>query len=254
VQLPRCSSTGISRARCRLFVFSGDGGYNEVLNGVEGDVAIGLIPGGGASVLPRALGQPRDPVAAARRLLDANPRRISLGRVNGRRFGFAAGVGLDAELVRRVDAFGRSRERGRAGNWAFGWVGLRLLAEHRFRLEPVLEIVGHGRVAFALAANADPYTFAGPIPLHVAPLARFDSGLDVVAPRHVSPAKLPRFLTYAVRGRGQEHARDVLYLHDTDRVELVCDRPLPLQADGEDLGDISRVTLEAERSAVTVLA
>jgi diacylglycerol kinase family enzyme len=237
----------------RIYVFSGDGGFNEVLNGVDGDVAIGLIPGGGASVLPRALGLPRDPVAAVRRLLGAKPRRISVGRVNGRRFGFAAGIGLDAELVRRVDAFGRTRERGRAGNWAFGWVGLRLLAERRFRLEPEIEIVGHGRVAFAVAANADPYTYAGPLPLHVAPLARFELGLDLVAPRRVSPSKLPRFLIYVVRGRGQERADDVIYLHDADRVELLCDRPLPLQADGEDLGDASRVTLEAERSAVTVL-
>jgi diacylglycerol kinase family enzyme len=237
----------------RIYVFSGDGGFNEVLNGVGGDVAIGLIPGGGASVLPRALGLPRDPVAAARRVLGAMPRRISVGRVNGRRFGFAAGLGLDAELVRRVDVYGRTREGGRAGNWAFGWVGLKLLAERRFRLEPEVEVVGHGRAAFALAANADPYTYAGPLPLHVAPLARFELGLDVVAPRRVSPSKLPRFLTYAVRGRGQERAGDVIYLHDVDRVELVCDRPLPLQADGEDLGDVSRVTLEAERSAVTVL-
>jgi len=237
----------------RLYVFSGDGGFNEVLNGVGADVTLGLIPGGGASVLPRALGLPRDPVRAARKLLDARPRRISLGRVNGRRFGFAAGVGLDAELVRRVDAFGRTREGGRAGNWAFGWVGLRLLAEHRFRIDPVLDVVGHGRGAFALAANADPYTYAGPLPLHVAPLARFELGLDLVMPRRLSASRIPRFATYAVRGRGQEGTRDIVYLHDLDRAEIVCDRPLPLQADGEDLGDVSQVLLEADRGAVRVL-
>jgi diacylglycerol kinase family enzyme len=237
-----------------VFVLSGDGGFNEVLNGVDGRTPLGLIPGGGANVLPRALGLPRDPVQAARRLLEARPRRISLGRVNGRRFGFAAGIGLDAELVRRVDALGRTAERGRAGNWAFAWAGLRLLADHRFRFEPELEIVGHGRAAFALAANCDPYTYAGPLPLHVAPLARFELGLDIVAPRRVTPGTLPRFLIYTVLGRGQKRARDVLYLHDVDRIELVCDRPLPLQADGEDLGNVSTVTLEVERGAVEVLA
>src|SRR6476659_6738475 len=52
-----------------LIVFSGDGGFNEVLNGVvRDDQPIGFIPGGGTSVLPRALGLPRDPVAAAERL------------------------------------------------------------------------------------------------------------------------------------------------------------------------------------------
>src|SRR5215216_157687 len=80
-----------------VYVFSGDGGFNEVLNGVGPETPVGFIPGGGASVLPRALGLPRDPVEAAERIVSGKPRRISLGRVNGRRFGFAAGVGIDAE-------------------------------------------------------------------------------------------------------------------------------------------------------------
>ena len=236
-----------------IYVFSGDGGFNEALNGVTGGTPVGFVPGGGASVLPRALGLPRDPVAAARRLLAGRTRRISLGRVNDRRFGFSAGVGLDAELVRRVDARGRTRERGRAGNVAFALEGLGLLAGSRFRLEPVLEVRGHGRAAFALAANCDPYTYAGRVPLHVAPLARFEGGLDLVGARALRPTSLPRFLTYVVRGSGQERARDVLYVPDVDRAQVVCDRPLPLQADGEDLGDVIEVLLEAERDAVSVL-
>ena len=236
-----------------IYVFSGDGGFNEVLNGVDPTTPLGLIPGGGASVLPRALGLPRDPVRAARRLLARRMRRISVGRVNGRRFGFSAGLGLDAELVRGVDALGRSLEQGRASNVRFAWTALRVLADHRFRLDPVLEVRGHGRAAFVLCANCDPYTYAGPIALHVAPLARFELGVDVVGARAVRPSALPRFLLYVLRGSGQERARDVLYAHDLDRAELVCDRPLPLQADGEDLGDVTKALVEAERDAVTVL-
>lgn len=212
-----------------------------------------MIPGGGASVLPRALGLPRDPVEAALRVRSGTPRRISLGRVNGRRFGFSAGIGLDAELVRRVDALGRTREGGRAGNWAFASAGLRILAEHRFRLEPALEVRGLGRAAFALAANGDPYTYAGRVGLHVAPLARFEAGLDVVGARRLHLGSLPRFGWYVLRGHGQERARDVLYAHDLDGAEIVCDRPLPLQADGEDLGDVTEAELEAERDAVSIL-
>jgi diacylglycerol kinase family enzyme len=33
----------------------------------------------------------------------------------------------------------------------------------------------------------------------------------------------------------------------------VCDEPMPLQVDGEDLGDVERAVFEAERDAVTVL-
>src|SRR5690348_4224381 len=104
-----------------LIVFSGDGGFNEVLNGVErNDLPIGFVPGGGTSVLPRALGLPRDPVRAAEQVADAlgagRSRTISTGRVNGRRFAFGAGIGIDAEAVRRIDDLGRSPEGRRPGD------------------------------------------------------------------------------------------------------------------------------------------
>ena len=236
-----------------VFVFSGDGGFNEVLNGIGPDTPVGFIPGGGANVLPRALGLPKDPVAAAEQLAAGEPRRISLGRVNGRRFGFAAGVGLDAEAVRRLDALGRTLENGRAGNLRFAWEVTRMISEHRARFEPVLEVLGRGRAAFTFVANCNPYTYAGPVPLRVAPEARFELGLDLVAPRVVSPASIPRLVTYALRGKGQTTAGDVLYAHDVDRIELVCDHPLPLQVDGEDLGDVTSALFEAERNAVLVL-
>src|SRR6185503_16759749 len=166
-----------------VYVFSGDGGLNEVLNEIGPDTPVGLIPGGGANVLPRALGLPRDPVEAAERIVSGETRRITLGKVNGRRFGFAAGVGIDAEAVRRLDLRGRTAEHGRAGNLLFAWEIARLLAERRGRFDPSLEILGRGRAAFALVANCDPYTYAGPVPIRIAPDARFDLGIDLVAPR-----------------------------------------------------------------------
>ena len=237
-----------------IYAFSGDGGFNEVLNGVDGRVPLGLVPGGGASVLPRALGLPRNPVRAAERLLRASERRISLGRVNGRRFGFAAGLGFDAELIRRVDELGRRADGRRPGNVRFAFEAVRLLAERHGRIGPTLEIAGFGRAAFALVANGDPYTYAGSVPLHIAPEARFELGLDVVAPRALRARGIPRLLFYAVTGRGQTTARDVLYGHDLDSLEIACDRPTALQVDGEDLGDVERAVFEVDRDAVRVLA
>jgi diacylglycerol kinase family enzyme len=243
-----------SRGAEALYVFSGDGVFNEVLNGIDAETPVGFLPGGGANVLPRALGLPRNPLRAAERVVLGRTRRISVGRVNGRRFGFAAGIGIDAEAVRRVDERGRSQEVGRAGNLVFAWDLVRLLGERRGRFGPALEIAGHGRAAFALVANTDPYTYAGPIPVHVAPMARFELGLDLVAPRRVSPLTLPRLVCYVLLGRGQGRARDVVYAHDLDRLEIACDEPMPLQADGEDLGDVTDAVFEAERGAALVLA
>src|SRR5256714_12583733 len=36
-----------------IVVFSGDGGFNEALNGLAADIPIGFLPGGRTSVLPR---------------------------------------------------------------------------------------------------------------------------------------------------------------------------------------------------------
>ena len=234
-----------------IYVFSGDGTYNEVVNGVTRDVPVGFVPGGGTSVLPRALGLPRNPQRAAERIAHGRPRRISLGRLNGRRFTFNAGIGFDAELVRRIDELGRRDDGKRPGDVRFGWTVVRTLAAHRLRYDPALEIEGLGRAAFALVANCSPYTYAGRLGLRFVPDASFEGGLDVVAPVAVRPRAIPRLASQALRGRPSR--RDVLLGHDLDRILIRCDTPQPVQVDGEDLGDVVEVEIIAERDALTVL-
>ncbi len=238
-----------------LIVFSGDGGFNEVLNGVErSDQPVGFLPGGGTSVLSRALGLPRDAVEAAERLADAlredRTRTISTGRVNGRRFGFGAGIGIDAEAVRRIDDRGRSPEGERPGDLAFIGTFARLLLERRGRLEPVLDIDGYGRAAFVLVANVNPYSFLKTVAIKASPEAVFEAGLDFLAPVSLTPRTVPPLLLALATGR---RARNALRGHDLDRISVRSDRPLPLHADGEDLGDVTEAVFEAERDSITVL-
>jgi diacylglycerol kinase family enzyme len=239
-----------------VIVFSGDGGFNEALNGIErNDLPVGFVPGGGTSVLPRALGLPRDPVEAAEQLagaLAANRfRRISTGRVNDRRFAFGAGIGIDAEVVRRVDDRGRSPDGTRPGDLAFVSTFARLLVEHRGRLEPMLEVEGFGRAAFVFVANVNVYSFLKAIAIKATPEAAFEQGLDFLAPVSVTPRTLPPLLYALARGRP---ARNALRGHDLDRIEVKTDRPLPLQVDGEDLGDVTEAVFEAERGSISVLS
>ncbi len=234
----------------RIYVFAGDGGFNEVLNGAPAGVALGFVPGGGTSVLPRALGLPRDPVEAARRLVAGRIRRISVGRANGRRFGFSAGVGLDAELIRRMDARGRDATGKRPGDLMFAWTVAQALAEHRARFDPALEIEGHGTAAFALVANSDPYTYVGRLPLRLPRGASFEGGLDLLGPRAFRARDVAGAIRYLLTGRTRI---PLVSLRDQDRIEIRCLAPMPLQLDGEDLGDVTEVVLEAERDAVDVL-
>ena len=255
-----------SRTCERLYVFSGDGGFNEAVNGIDGSIPVGFVPGGGTSVLPRALGLPRDPVECARMLARSDERRrISVGRVTyaageeaagappvSRRFTFSAGLGLDAELVRAVDRLGRVAGA-RPGDLAFLGALVRAIVKRRGRFEPGMTVLGRRRVAFTLVANGAPYTFLGRVPVQAAPDARFELGLDLVAPERLTPTRLPA-LAISVLGRPRHtHRRDILYLHDADEIRVECDVPTPLQADGEDLGDVTDVVFEAERGALDVV-
>jgi diacylglycerol kinase family enzyme len=237
-----------------VVVFSGDGGFNEALNGLRDEMPIGFLPGGGTSVLSRALGLPADPVAAAVQVADAlasgRTRRIGVGRANGRRFAFSAGVGLDAAAVRAVDQKGRASDGKRPGDMAFALAVLRIIATQRGHLEPALDVKGMGRAACVFVANTHPYTYAVGLPLPIVPEAEFELGLDMVAPVRIRRRSLVRTAWSLLRG----HPRDgMLYAHDADRFEIVCDEPMPLQVDGEDLGDVRDAVFEAERAAVAVL-
>jgi diacylglycerol kinase family enzyme len=102
-------------------------------------------------------------------------------------------------------------------------------------------------------ANGRPYTYIGPLAVTIAGRADFTGGLDFVAPREVSPASLPALVLRGVRGT-LDHDRRVLSGHDLDAFVVRCELPLPLQADGEDLGDVAEAEFAAERGALAVLA
>ena len=135
-----------------VWVLGGDGVVNEALNGIRDGVALGIVPAGGANVVARALG--------------ARERRISVGRVNGRRFAFSAGIGVDSEVVRELETRQRAQSGRRSSNLQYG----RAVAGRLFRgSEPRLEVVGQGRAAAVFVANDAVYTYAGPLPLRFLP-------------------------------------------------------------------------------------
>jgi len=80
--------------------------------------------------------------------------------------------------------------------------------------------------------------------------AAFELGLDFVAPRRLGLSDYPAAVRYIATGRG---TLDLLRGHDVDRIEVACREPMALQADGEDLGDVTEAVFEAERDAVSVL-
>ena len=102
-------------------------------------------------------------------------------------------------------------------------------------------------------SNDAVFTYAGPVPLKLSPAARFELGLDLAALGRVNVATLAMLVPRLALGRGLAGARGVLSGHDLDRLVIRSDEPRPLQADGEDLGDVTEAVFEAERDAITVL-
>ena len=113
-------ATELAREACEqadaLFVFAGDGGYNEALNGLDGVHSIGFVPGGGSSVLARALGIAREARRgrrAARGRTARGPGAAHLGGASQRAAVRLLGRGGDRRRARAPD--GRARpSRGRA--------------------------------------------------------------------------------------------------------------------------------------------
>jgi diacylglycerol kinase family enzyme len=166
-------------------------------------------------------------------------------------------VGADAQAVRLVDGAGRARGR-RPGDAYFAAQIMRTLLRGDFRM-PQLEVSLGDRVVArgvsVFAANVHPWSYLGPFALKLAPRATFEGGLDVVVPSDMRRRHLPRYATQLLVTGSQARRPDRLlaYLHDVDDVHVKCSRPLPMHADGDDLGDVEEAVFAVARNAARIL-
>ena len=237
-------------------MFSGDGTYNEAINGAAGRFRSGSCRAAGRACSRARSGFHAIPVAAAARagraLDEGRTRSIGLGRVNGRRFCFSAGIG---STPKRCAGSTRAAATATAGGQETRSSRPRSSGscfETRLRIASQLSVDGYGRAALVFVANGRPYTYAGAMPVMISADADFGGGLDFVAPREVSPRIAPGLAFRGIRGTLAADPR-VIAGHDLDGFVVRCDRPLPLQADGEDLGDVTEAIFAAERGALDVL-
>ncbi|NSC23812.1 diacylglycerol kinase family lipid kinase [Streptomyces albus subsp. chlorinus] len=263
-----------------VIALGGDGTVNEVVNGLlhdgpdpEGLPGLAVVPGGSTNVFARALGMPNDVVEATGHLLDAleagSQRTVGLGVAGGvpgtddagipeRWFTFAAGLGFDAGVVGRVE---QQRERGKRSTHPLyvRQVVRQFLGEpHRRHGTITLEREGEEPVeglALSIVCNTAPWSYLGNKPLYAAPEASFDTGLDVLGLKRLTPLAVGRYGTQLLasspeRGLRGKHA---VTLHDLTRFTLHSQAPLPFQMDGDHLGLRTSVRFTGVRRALRVI-
>ena len=253
-----------------VVAFGGDGTLNEIANGLAGtDVPVSVLPGGSTNVVCRTLGIPNDVVDATEHLLalaDAwAPRKIDLGVVDDRHFVFSCGAGIDATVVRRVDA--HPRLKATAGPYYYTWAAVSAFYRS-YLVNPVrLRVEVDGKTAegiTALAQNSDPLTYFGDRQVRVCEGIAFDDGslaLGVLqrAAQRDMPTLIPRLFSEkrpAARHRRIEHFERVAAatVSSTSETRDGTTRPFPVQVDGDYIGERTRIELAIAPRALTVIA
>jgi len=254
-----------------VIAFGGDGTLNEVANGLAGtDVPLSVLPGGSTNVVCRTLGIPNDVVDATEHLLamadEWRPRRIDLGMVDDRYFVFSCGVGIDATVVERVDAHPKLKSS--AGPYYYTWAAIsafyRRYLHNPVRLRTVIEDGEPVEGVTALAQNSAPFTYFAKRPIRVCEGVEIDDGTLSVgvlkrAAQRDMPTLIPRVLSVGpstARHRQIAHFEDVT----TATVSSISEtgdgavRPVPVQVDGDYIGEKTRIELRVAPSALSVVA
>jgi diacylglycerol kinase (ATP) len=214
----------------------GDGTINEVINGLDKEATLGILPLGTANVLARELGLPLNVQGACERILRGERARIDLGvATNGegveRRFACMAGMGFDAHVVRAVTPRLKRYLRG----LAFALMAFKVLAEGDF---PWIHVI-HGDTThvtrFAIVANAHHY--GGDLRAASDPDLLASGELEVILVGRVSVLLRPDIFASVLVRRPLDRAMRSVRAREL-RACATEEAEVPVQLDGEVWGSL----------------
>jgi diacylglycerol kinase family enzyme len=248
-----------------VVAFGGDGTVNEAANGLVGSqTALTAIPGGSNNVFAKELGIPNDVVDATEHLLRLadrwEPRAVDLGVLNGRHFTFAAGMGLDASVVMRVDA--HPSLKARFGPFYFVEAAIATFLA-RYVVNPpklTIEVDGEPPVTgvSAFVQNAAHYTYFKSRAVELVEGGGFESGaLAGVVLTRARPYDVPTVTFRALSGgaRIAKHRGIAAFGGFAEAVvRSADDRPIPIQVDGDYIGDELEARFAVAPGALRVVA
>lgn len=209
----------------------GDGTINEVVNGVAGTGArMGILPLGTVNVLAKEIGIPQGNLDAAWQVvIEGRTLQLDLPMANDQYFIQLAGVGLDAEVVRRTTTDLKKT----LGPLSYILTLAQLAASKPPRV--ILEVPGFDarEGCFALIGNGRLY--GGPFPLFKR-ASLFDGLLDVVVFKNQSHWDVIRYFQAIAFGTHPD-LPDVEYFQ-TPSLRVHSDGEVPTELDGELAGKL----------------
>jgi YegS/Rv2252/BmrU family lipid kinase len=227
-------------------VMSGDGLIGQI-GGVlaEGEVPLGIIPGGRGNDLARVLGIPTEIDGAVDVLAAGRSRRIDVGEVNGHRFLGIASCGLDSDANRIANEAELI-----SGHLVYLYAGLRTLAAWRpARFTVTLDGRDHQFTGYSVAAANNKAYGGGMI---LAPDAQLDDGqLDVVMIADIPKLRYLANLPTVFKGTHVE--KEGVTVLRAAEVKIRADRPFTVYADGDHLADLP-ATVRVLPRALSVIA
>lgn len=214
----------------RIYACGGDGTLNEVIAGAAGfsNAAVTVFSSGSGNDFVKLFDDPKA-FFQLERLLDAEETSFDLIRCNDDLAMNICSVGLDARIGTDVSNYKRlpllHGFRAYAASTVVNVV--RGTSEH-YRVEVNGETIDD-RFTFICICNGR-YYGGGFNPIPEADPA--DGKLDVLLVKHVSRAQVPFIIGKYKDGRYKELSHIARYLQ-TDSIKIICDRPTPINLDGE---------------------
>jgi diacylglycerol kinase family enzyme len=238
---------------------------NEAANGLVGSrTPLTALPGGSTNVWARTLGIPNDVVDATEHLLhmadEFDPFPVDLGLVNERAFVFAAGAGLDASVVERVDA--HPYRKARFGAWYYSVCAVDIFMRRYLLNPPRVRVIAGDREqegVTAVVQNSDPFTYFRKRPIRVVEPAGLNMGsLSIGVLKRATalelPTLVPRLLSSRARSVMRHRQVEPLLELQRARVEAIDDRPFPVQVDGDYIGEFSEVEFGVKPGGLLAVA
>jgi diacylglycerol kinase family enzyme len=228
-----------------VVMVGGDGSLGVAYNAVaeRTDVTLGYIPAGFGNATAHLLKLPRHPAALAGVLLAGEARPIDLVAVDGR-LALFAGAGWDADVARRYAEGGAKRLRGWATAVSASLPDLG--RPHRVRVVADGSTIHEGPMILTIASTT-PFYGRG---LLVNPGARPDAG-QLTARVYTGPA--PRMAAEVGRWAARREPSTPGVSAGSLTISSLTSRPIPVQTDGDHIGEAEEWHLEVRPAAVRLI-